>query len=156
MQSAFGRFLQRDSFDCAVPLVQGVLLHLLRQRRSRKDILAALGTSRADGTHPHQLELFFRQQGLRVLAGEFALDDLRWQTRRGRPVLCLTTFAEGEGHWVGVLAVRRRRVHFHDPASGPRSLPEAEFLAAWRDYDKRGPYDRYGLAVHVGEVLTPA
>ena len=147
MLDSFLPFLQRSDHDCAVPLAQGVMLLHTGKRWARKDMLAALGTTPELGTAPHLVELCFRRSGLKVISGEFSIEDLRWQVRRGRPVLCLVTLQPGVGHWVAVLGVRRRRVHYYDPAQGAASLPEAEWAAVWWDADKRVEWRQYGLSV---------
>lgn len=149
MLKILSRYRQRADHDCAIPLVQGVL-HLLRgERRSRKAIIEALRPSEIDGTHPAALEHFFRREGLRVLAGEMSVEDLRYFTRSGRPVLCLLTVGM-MGHWVAVVDVRRGRVIYYDPEAGASSMDADTFSRAWVDYDRRTEYPHYALCVSRG------
>lgn len=100
------------------------------------------------GTHPDALELAFHAAGYHVLAGGMDLEQLKLTTARGWPVCCLVK-SEGEGHWVVVRGVWRNRVHLMDPADGLTSVPAADWLAGWSDFDRRGTvFRRYGLAVH--------
>ncbi len=106
-----------------------------------------LYTNGLDGTDLRTLEGFFRSYGLCVLAGEMDLTDIRQQTRRGRPVLCLVT-----GHYVVALGLTRSRVHVHDPLGGRARLPVAAFEEGWRDTDRSGAvYQRFGLSVWKNE-----
>lgn len=99
------------------------------------------------GTHPDALELAFHAAGYHVLAGGMDLDQLKYTTARGWPVVCLVK-ANGEGHWVVVRGVVRSRVHVMDPDTGLRSMSAADWQANWSDYDRRGTvFRQYGLAV---------
>lgn len=149
--SRYPRVLQRSNWDCGRAVAQSILLYFGHDPKQAKKSLA---TSILDGTHPGGLGAFLREQGLDVIVGNgFTIDDLRWQTRKGRPVACLVQRADEDGfrcgHWVTVLAVARRRVHFHDPADGDGSEAEADFLNRWWDNDSDAhQFRRRGIAVH--------
>lgn len=97
------------------------------------------------GTHPDQLEPALRDAGLGVLSGEMDVQSLRDFTVRGWPVACLIQ-RDGTGHWIMVTGVRYRMVHFMDPADGFTKVGEAEFVARWRDSDRRHtPFIQYAL-----------
>lgn len=100
-----------------------------------------------DGTDPRTLESALRLAGLVVQSGSMDADDLKHHTRKGRPVVCLVTEADGTGHWVVVAGVRRGRVHFHCPLVGPRVEPVAAFAARWHDSDRVAVrYEQWGIA----------
>lgn len=100
-----------------------------------------------DGTDPRTLETSLWLAKLSVQAGSMDLDDLRYHTRRGRPVICLVT--EGDtGHWVVVAGLERGRVRYQCPIDGPCVEPAAAFEARWQDVDRMGVrYVRWGISV---------
>ena len=100
-----------------------------------------------DGMSPDTLENALWNSGVCVQAGSMDLDDLRYHTRRGRPVVCCVTHESGDGHWVVVAGVSRGAVRYQCPADGPARQRAAEFLARWRDQTRRGVlYSRRGIA----------
>ena len=137
---------QRRSYDCGRAVAEGVLVYF---GHDPKIVRKAMQTTPLDGTHPGGLSGFLRQQRLGTIVGNpFTLDDLRWQTRKGRPVLCLVQRGTC-GHWLTVLGVKSNRVHFHDPADGWKSETTLEFESRWWDNDADGEhFVRRGIAVH--------
>jgi ABC-type bacteriocin/lantibiotic exporter with double-glycine peptidase domain len=110
-----------------------------------------------NGLHPFELEPAFRRLGLAVVAGSMDLDDLRYHAKRSRPVVCLIQFGDS-GHWVVSGGVARGRVWIMEPFEGEwRGVPEAEFLAAWRDHDRHGTtFRNYGIAVGCAVGIGPS
>lgn len=139
---SFPSVIQAGDADCG-PACCSALLRYWGIRQSVQTCTGLLYTSGMDGTDPRTIEAFLRSHGLHVLAGEMSLEDIREQTRRGRPVLCVL-----QGHYVVALSVWRGRVYLHDPAEGRVALKSADFEARWRDTDRLGVrYERFGLSV---------
>lgn len=140
---------QTDNHDCC-PAAARVAFSAFGYRYSHAALIDALHTSGMDGTDPRTLEAMLRKSGWHVLSGDMSVEDLKYQTRLGRPVIVLVTLDCG-GHYVTVRGVHRNRVHFHDtrPANGGFvSLPTGEFEAVWHDFDRFGTdYRNFGLAI---------
>jgi hypothetical protein len=98
-----------------------------------------------DGCGPREIENALWHAGVGVQAGVMDVDDLRYHTKRGRPVICLVR-SDGEGHWVVVGDVARGFVHHQCPVHGPRKMRTAAFVAAWWDEDRGVTYTRWGIA----------
>ncbi len=130
---------QRTPHGCGIAALEIVWSCLSVRTRHVPD-------SPVDGMAPDTLENALWNSGLSVQAGSMDADDLRYHTKRGRPVVCCITH-EGDGHWVVVAGVVRGHVRFMCPTSGPSRLPVAEFVACWRDQTRRGAqYTRWGIA----------
>lgn len=103
------------------------------------------------GTDPISLERALRNCGLDVRSGNMDVNELRFHTQAGRPVVCLVTEGEGVhacGHWVVVSGVAYRYVHFVCPTHGAVKQSVPEFEARWRDDDRMGVrLERWGIAV---------
>jgi ABC-type bacteriocin/lantibiotic exporter with double-glycine peptidase domain len=102
-----------------------------------------------DGTDPRSLEASLWLAGLSVQAGSMDVDDLRYHTRRGRPVIALVTHSSGVGHYVVVTGVVRGGVYYLDPDGGPDVVRERadDFALNWQDRDRLGvTYVGWGLA----------
>jgi ABC-type bacteriocin/lantibiotic exporter with double-glycine peptidase domain len=139
---AFPSVLQRDHHDCGTACAVAVC-RFYGLRISVGECLTSLHTNELDGTDPRTMEAFFRTRGLRVLSGEMDTEDLKCQTGRGRPVVCVVA-----GHYVVALAVKRGRVCVHDPLHGRAAHPADVFGERWRDRDRLGGvYERFGLSV---------
>lgn len=140
---------QIDNFDCG-PAAARVAISAYGYRVSQASITNALFSNNMDGTDPRTLEAMLRKNGWRVLSGDMTIEDLKVQTKLGRPVIVLVTLDCG-GHYVTVRGVRRGKVHFHDSrhySGGFKSLPIQEFEAAWYDFDRFGAeYRNFGLAL---------
>lgn len=136
---------QKSGHDCGQAAARVVYrYHGLRKADPPKG-------SELDGTHPAEMERAFRNAGLCVQSGEMAPADLRHHTRLGRPVVCLVTESDGEGHWVVVGGLVRGRVRFHCPTRGACAEPVAAFAARWHDSDRVAVrYERWGIAVWPG------
>jgi hypothetical protein len=103
-----------------------------------------------DGMSPDTLENALWNSGLALQAGSMDLDDLKYHTRRGRPVVCCVQHPDGDGHWVVVAGVAYGFVKYQCPASGPQKVPAAVFATRWTDQTRRGAlYSRWGIAVGV-------
>lgn len=104
------------------------------------------------GLAPDTLAAVLRSLGLRVLAGQMlgGVADLQHFTKLGCPVVCPVTARAG-GHWVVVAGVARRKVYYHDPTHGPRSVPLADWLDGWRDTSAESlqAFDRWGIVAAV-------
>jgi predicted double-glycine peptidase len=132
--------LQSDNFSCGAAVFRCVTAYWEGRGRRMK-------SHPHYGTHPDVLELAFHAAGYHVLAGGMDLEQLKFTTGRGWPVVCLVK-ADGEGHWVAVRGVRRNRVYLMDPSDGLTDVSAADWLAGWSDYDRRGTvFRQYGLAV---------
>jgi ABC-type bacteriocin/lantibiotic exporter with double-glycine peptidase domain len=137
---------QRSDHDCADAAGQCVVEYWGLTKR-----FPALATT-TDGTDPRTLEAGFRKLGLRVLSGEASIADLRVWTSAGRPVVCLIHEAsEPDSHWVVVAGVSYRKVHFQDPADGPRIMPAAEFDAVWKASGRLESYRRWSIVAYPGD-----
>jgi len=103
-----------------------------------------------DGTSPDTLEAALWSIGFYVISGVMDCDDLRYQTRRGRPVICCVGGQPGRGHWVVVAGVVRGRVHYHCPISGMRSATIPEYVSYWSDTTRRGVvYHQWGIGAYL-------
>jgi hypothetical protein len=132
--------LQKNGWSCGEAAARCVFAY--HERRAKLPHATAV-----DGTDPRSLEAAFRRAGLPVLSGSMDLDDLKHQTGKGKPVVCLVT--EGAtGHYVVVAGVAYRSVHYLDPLHGPKREPAAAFLARWHDWDRHGAtFERWGISV---------
>lgn len=102
-----------------------------------------------DGTSPDTLESTLWSSGVRVQAGSMDLDDLKYHTRRGRPVICLVVTDDNVGHWVVVSGIERGKVCMVDPLVGDTREPTAAFLKRWSagDSTRRGVhYTQWAIA----------
>jgi ABC-type bacteriocin/lantibiotic exporter with double-glycine peptidase domain len=100
------------------------------------------------GIHPFELEPAFRRLGLKVTSGEMDVEDLKYHTSKGRPVICLVQ-CEGMGHWVVCYNVSRGFVRLCDPAEDKKTkFAINNFNDIWHDNDRNGTIFRgYGLVV---------
>lgn len=133
---------QTRDFDCGRAAVASVYQFFeIRKRHS------ALCTSSLDGTDPRTLEAYLRKDGFFVLSGDMTIQDLREQTKAGRPVIVLMTL-HGGGHYIVVSGVARGKVCFQDPVAGSSKMDAGEFEEAWHDFDRFGQvFERFGIAV---------
>lgn len=122
---------QADNFSCGEQLARS----LLQFWGARPRVIAL--SNPMDGVHPATLLSIFRAAGLRCLSGEASVELLRGLTALGFPAAALIQ-KDGDGHWVGVEAVRRGRVEYQCPLEGKCRVPVAEFDAAWHDVDLWG------------------
>ena len=146
---------QADDYDCGPAAVQAAC-SLFGMNPSRADLIQALGTNERQGTRPSAILDYLSRQGLvTTAAGQLEVVDLTRFFSWGQPVLCPVQVADdGEtvGHWVVVTRTGLGQVFLQDPATGPRMVAEADWLARWRDRDADGvSYERYGIAI--GEAL---
>lgn len=109
-----------------------------------------------DGTSPDLIETLLWQSGLTVQSGSMDIEDLRYHTKRGRPVICAVTEPSGIGHWIVVAGFQRRthegkrvpHIRFQCPTDGPCVEPVEQFEARWTDATRRGVvYACWGIAV---------
>jgi len=129
---------QKDDHDCGDAVVRAVCEYYGIRPRGRQ-------STPIDGTSPDTLEAALWSLGLHVIAGVMDCDDLRYQTRRSRPVICCVA-----GHWVIVAGVVRGRVHYHCPINGRQSVATVQYVEHWSDTTRRGVvYPRWGLAVYL-------
>lgn len=133
---------QQTDYDCGACAVDVIArFHGLRARGPAKLANAVQGMA------PDTVAAVLRSLGLRVLAGPLVggIADLQHYTRAGLPVLCPIT-ADAGGHWVAVRGVERRRVHYHCPTNGPRTMGLQTWLDGWRDTSASGhDFDRWGI-----------
>lgn len=133
---------QRDEHDCGDAVLRAVCEYHAVRRPPRLAIPI-------DGTSPDALEAELWRSGLCVIAGVMDVDDLRYHTRRSRPVICCITTAGGVGHWVIVSGVLRGRVHYHCPIDGPQTMTIEQYQAVWSDTTRRGViYPQWGIATY--------
>lgn len=125
--------LQKDSHSCGVVAADMIVRYFNR----RFDSSLRSNASPFDGTDPRTLEHLLRRHGLKVMAGEGSLSELKYTLRRFRPVACLVTL-NGIGHWVVVFGTSRSRIHLNCPIEGQTSLETQEFLKKWIDHDGKG------------------
>lgn len=145
MIDSFPDIRQKTPHDCGPACVVGILRHFGR-KSSLDTISLRLFTSPVYGTDVTSAEGLFRSEGLCVVSGEMAIDDIRFHTRLGRPVMCLID--DGGGHWVTILSVRYNMVYIQDPDDGPGKINVKQFLERWRDADRFGMlYHHFGIAV---------
>lgn len=132
---------QKDDYRCG-PVCMDCAFRLLGARitASALDIASPI-----DGTHPAAIEHGFRAAGLNVCSGSMTVDDLKHHTRLGRPVLCSTAIFGG--HWVVVRGVQRKRVYYHCPVEGRKSLPVDTWVGLWHDFERTGhAFVQWGIA----------
>lgn len=128
---------QRKGWDCGRAAVDCVLQFLGKSADLRR-----LMTTPMDGTDPRNIETMLRMAGCRVLSGEMSLDDLRYQTGNGRPVV-----AAVKNHYVVVGGVRLGKVRYHDPLVGPAKATVGDFMVWWNEADRLGvEYKQFGIA----------
>jgi hypothetical protein len=132
---------QRDDWGCG--RVAAAVVHAYLGSKGRHPHATPI-----DGTDPASMEASLWRSGVAVQAGAMDVDDLRYHTRRGRPVIALVTEASGEGHWIVVAGIERGRVWFQCPVQGPMVEPVASFEARWIDETgRRGvTWSRWGIA----------
>jgi ABC-type bacteriocin/lantibiotic exporter with double-glycine peptidase domain len=134
--------LQRDVADCG-PACVAAVVRGLGQRISLADATRDLLTNGHAGTDPSAIEAYLRRRGFKVLAGDMDALDLRYATRHGRPVICVTA-----NHYVVVRGWERGRVALMDPMIGLTWEKWDDFRATWRDAHRWGvDYDQFGLQV---------
>ena len=133
---------QRTNYDCGPAVVKSVLDHL-GLRRSLDHLTSRLLTSPIDGTDPRSIEAYLRHEGLKIVAGEMTLADLRHFCQTGRVVICLT-----KNHYVAVTKVTASRIYVQDPQAGPCVHRLMDFPPAWVDVDRWGvTYHQFGIAI---------
>lgn len=119
---------QRSDYGCGDAAVDAALgaLGLARKRGTRL-------SAPEQGMPPDVLAAVLRASGCEVLAGPIltGVDGLKHFAAAGCPAVC--PVADHGGHWVVVRGVRRGRVHFHCPLSGPASKSVADWVAQWAD-----------------------
>lgn len=129
---------QRTGWDCGKAAVECVLRFFGSSADLRK-----LGTSPMDGTDPRAIETCLRLSNHQVISGEMDLDDLRYFTKTGRPVIAVVN-----GHYVTVAGIARGKVHYQDPWTGPCKCKPGDFLGWWKEADRLGvTYRHFGIAV---------
>ncbi len=130
---------QATDSDCGPACVTWLLKHWGIKNIRLDDITAALHTNAFDGTDPRTIEAYLRSWGLKVLAGEMEVSDLK----QSRPVL-LTL----RNHYSVAVACQRNRVTLMDPSEGEVKVSISELMERWSDVDRLGAvYNRWGLAV---------
>lgn len=138
---------QQESYSCGVGAVASILDYFLipyKWGQIRKE----LGSTGYRGTHPASFEPFFLHQQMKSLSGTMDVEDLKYFTKRGRPVIVAGKLSDGEGHYIVVTGVQRKWIYYHDPESGPQKCPIKEFNQIWFDLDSHGVvYDHWGFAV---------
>jgi predicted double-glycine peptidase len=122
---------QSTGYTCGPAAVRAAL-SAVGYEFSEADLAAAMGTTTA-GTSPRGMLAALRTMGFDFTAGTMDLSDLAHFTRRGCPVVCLTTLVGG--HYVTVAGLDRRCVHYHDPLAGTLWFPRRHFLDRWHDGD---------------------
>lgn len=128
---------QRRGWTCGRAASECVLQYLGKQADLRQ-----LLTTPMDGTDPRNIEGLLRKAGCKVLSGEMTVDDLRYQTKHGRPVV-----AAVKNHYVVVGGVGRGKVRYHDPLFGPCKVSVADFVVWWNEADRLGvEYRQFGIA----------
>lgn len=132
---------QETDWSCGEAAVRTVLQYLGKRYQ-----VPALST-REHGTHPAQIQQALILAGLRTFSGAFRTSQLRACADDWTPVVCAIRDDDGNGHWVVSAGVRRGRVHYQCPLTGPRSLPEAEWVARWHDVGMYGDkFEDFGIA----------
>lgn len=130
-----------DSAECALVAASIVWQHFGTRTR-------IIPNTPLDGTSPDTLESVLWESGLSVISGSMDLDDLRYHTRRGRPVISLVTEHDGTGHYVVVCGVERNHVYYQCPLDGPTKERSEDFEVRWQDRTRRGvAYSHWGIAV---------
>ena len=155
---------QAEAWDCGPAATLAVLRYFERGPDDLPALVDALGTTPEAGTKPGAIASYLGSQGLTVTTRlGLDLEHLHRFYMAGQPVLCpcRPTAEANNGHWVVVIGLGLGQVFLHDPMTGRRMLPEADWLAQWRDTDADGRvYERYGIAVGLDllprEVPTPA
>ncbi len=131
---------QEAEHDCGAAAVAVVMqFHGLQSGRWVKRL-----ANPVQGMSPDTIEAVLWEAFGNVSRGTMTVDDLRHFANSQRPVLCPVTI-DGSGHWVVSRGVAYRRVHYHDPISGPASMSIEAWGAAWQDFTVSGPYRRFGL-----------
>lgn len=143
MQLALTDVRQKTNHDCGTAAWRTVYQwHTGQTGRNLPDLSHPI-----NGLDPAALEAVIRvHHGWNVLAGEMLLADLRMLTVTNRPVICPITDDSGVGHYVVVGGVDRWRVHYHDPAVGPRLMRLDQWDERWVDMGKNARFVRWGLA----------
>lgn len=129
---------QRTDWDCGKAVVQCVLGFFETQADTR-----LLLTNPMDGTDPRAIEALLRKIGRHVVSGEMTIEDLRYFTKSGRPVIAVVN-----GHYVVVAGLTRARVCYQDPLVGPMRCRIKDFAGWWREADRLGvTYNQFGIVV---------
>jgi ABC-type bacteriocin/lantibiotic exporter with double-glycine peptidase domain len=135
---------QSGDYDCGSAVIDG-LFKFLGARTCANVAMMGLATE-SDGLHPSTIEAVLRRAGLRIQSGTMTIADLKHHTAQNRPVLCpIDVYG---GHWVTVLGVGSKRVHYHCPTRGLCSESHESWKANWRDSTRAGhAFDTWGIAV---------
>lgn len=137
---------QEDEFDCGWATVEAVCQYF-KVYIHRNRMLKLLGTNGINGTDPRIIEAFLRNEGFNVLSGNMTIEDLKSFTKNNRPVIAMVTFND-IGHYVVVKGVKRKRVYYQDPTSGPKSMKIEDFMSSFVDFDRYGvTYRNFGLVI---------
>lgn len=109
-----------------------------------RSVVVGLATP-LDGMHPATIEAVLQKAGMFVQSGRMTVEDLKHHTRLGRPVLCPVSLYGG--HWVVVRGVGPKRVHYHCPTDGRRSVSHESWDALWHDVERAGhTFVHWGIA----------
>lgn len=149
---------QEADWDCGPAAVEAACAFLGVGPSGRQAYVAGLGATPEAGTSPVAVAGFLASLGLAVTAkSKLEPVDLSRFFAAGQPVLCPCR-PEGtaaSGHWVAVIGTGLGQVFLHDPLLGRRMMPEADWLAIWKDVDAQGgTWERHGIAC--GLELLPA
>lgn len=128
-------FLQRGSHDCGAACVY-MVMRWWNIRTSYEDVRHGLAVHELDGASPDMIEAFLRRSGLRVVSGEFSMNDLLAAIKQGRPTIVPTS--EGGGHYMVAHGLVGNTVYLMDPLEGEVTRLRSKFIASWVDTTRRG------------------
>ena len=133
---------QRNNWSCSEAAVRTVF-----EYHGAKGKLPV--SSPIDGADPRTLEGALHRAGLVLQSGRMDLEDLRFHTRKGRPVICLVRNQNNDsGHYVVVAGVSRGQVHFQCSTYGFAKQKAGAFEDRWWDIDRGGmKIVSWGIAV---------
>lgn len=137
---------QVEKWDCGIASALSVLEYYGKSC-TWLSACTNLSASEHRAVHPANLEVLFWRYDLKTLAGQMDLEDLKYQTGRGRAIITPVDFGDG-GHYISVYDYFRGRIHYTDCESGLESIQDREFDLIWHDWDSHGnPYDHWGIVV---------
>jgi len=142
---------QATSYSCGAAALQAVLYYWEAYDGNESALYAALGTTPEKGTEPRSIVKVAKSFGLdAIYRWDVSLDDVRRGYAGGDTVILdLQAWQESkekrdwasdwdDGHYVVLVAIDDTRVFAMDPSAhyGYASLPIAEFVARWHDYEE--------------------
>ncbi len=145
---------QSTNYSCGAAALQAVLAYWGTSEREDR-LMARLSTSPEQGTSPDNIIRVAREFGLTAVLKEgLGLPDLEAALREGFTVIVdLQAWRESkaapwtetwdDGHYIVLLGADEANLYFEDPSLlGARgSIPKAEFLDRWHDYEGEAPLD---------------